>query len=63
MWETRCQQCGWTSGERVLMEAADVLGEIHEMDHPGSGGANGDRDSRVKRRERPIGRPLVQELQ
>ncbi len=35
MWETRCQQCGWTSGERVLMEAADVLGEIHEMDHPG----------------------------
>ncbi len=35
MWKTTCDECGWNSGERFLKEGAEVLGELHEIDHPG----------------------------
>ncbi len=35
MWRTECQQCKWTSGDRITKEAADILGELHVQDNPG----------------------------
>jgi hypothetical protein len=35
MWMTICPTCGWASSTRFLQEAATVLGQLHELDHPG----------------------------
>jgi hypothetical protein len=35
MWMTICRQCGWTSGERILQDAAESMGKLHAEDHAG----------------------------
>jgi hypothetical protein len=35
MWTTACLACGWTSGDRVLKDAAVALKEMHIQDNAG----------------------------
>ncbi len=35
MWKIVCRHCSWTSGNRTIKEAADVLGKLHCEDHVG----------------------------
>ena len=35
MWKTKCQICGWTSGEAYLQSVAQAIGKLHEEDHAG----------------------------
>jgi hypothetical protein len=35
MWTAACGDCEWTSGKRITKAAAEVMGQLHEEDHPG----------------------------
>ncbi len=35
MWVAACTTCGWTSGERMTREAAEILRMLHEEDNLG----------------------------
>ncbi len=35
MWKTTCRECRWTSGSRLIKNAAEIVGECHTEDHPG----------------------------
>ena len=35
MWQVTCRNCRWTSGNRIIKNAAEILGRLHEEDDPG----------------------------